>query len=115
MPGRTGMIAGLFFGLAFGMGGLGAAVLGEIADLTSIGFVYKICAFLPLIGLVTWFLPNIESSRRRRTDLPPSADEARKANSAGLAQLVEHLICNQGVTGSSPVAGTIKIDDASRY
>jgi FSR family fosmidomycin resistance protein-like MFS transporter len=66
IPGRTGMIAGLFFGLAFGMGGLGAAVLGEIADLTSIGFVYQICAFLPLIGLITWFLPNIEGSRRKR-------------------------------------------------
>ncbi|MBK1864969.1 MFS transporter [Aestuariivirga sp. YIM B02566] len=65
VPGRTGMIAGLFFGLAFGMGGLGAAILGEIADLTSIGYVYQICSFLPLIGLVTWFLPNIEGSRRR--------------------------------------------------
>ena len=65
VPGRTGLIAGLFFGLAFGMGGLGAAVLGEIADLTSIGYVYQICSFLPLIGLVTWFLPNIEGSRRR--------------------------------------------------
>lgn len=65
VPGRTGMIAGLFFGLAFGLGGLGAAILGEIADLTSIGYVYQICAFLPLIGLVTWFLPNIEGSRQR--------------------------------------------------
>ncbi|HTN97426.1 MAG TPA: MFS transporter [Nordella sp.] len=65
VPGRTGMIAGLFFGLAFGLGGLGAAILGEIADLTSIGYVYQICAFLPLIGLVTWFLPNIEGSRSK--------------------------------------------------
>jgi MFS transporter, FSR family, fosmidomycin resistance protein len=65
VPGRTGMIAGLFFGLAFGMGGLGAAILGEIADWTSIGYVYKICSFLPLIGLVTWFLPNIEGSRAK--------------------------------------------------
>jgi MFS transporter, FSR family, fosmidomycin resistance protein len=65
VPGRTGMIAGLFFGLAFGMGGLGAAILGEIADWTSIGYVYKICSFLPLIGLVTWFLPNIEGSRSK--------------------------------------------------
>lgn len=65
VPGRTGMIAGLFFGLAFGMGGLGAAVLGEIADMTSIGYVYQICSFLPLIGLVTWFLPNIEGSRSK--------------------------------------------------
>ena len=66
VPGRTGMIAGLFFGLAFGMGGLGAAILGEIADWTSIGYVYKICSFLPLIGLVTWFLPNIEGSRQQK-------------------------------------------------
>jgi MFS transporter, FSR family, fosmidomycin resistance protein len=65
VPGRTGMIAGLFFGLAFGMGGLGAAILGEIADWTSIGFVYRISSFLPLIGLVTWFLPNIEGSRSK--------------------------------------------------
>lgn len=65
VPGRTGMIAGLFFGLAFGMGGLGAAILGEIADWTSIGYVYKICSFLPLIGLVTWFLPNIEGTRSK--------------------------------------------------
>lgn len=65
VPGRTGMIAGLFFGLAFGMGGLGAAILGEIADRKGIGFVFQICSFLPLIGLVTWFLPNIEGSRKR--------------------------------------------------
>ncbi|AYA40994.1 MFS transporter [Xenorhabdus nematophila] len=60
MPGRTGMIAGLFFGLAFGMGGIGATVLGYVADKTSIELVYKICAFLPLIGIFTLFLPNIE-------------------------------------------------------
>src|SRR6516164_10724016 len=50
MPGRTGTIAGLFFGFAFGMGGIGAAVLGKLADATSIEFVYRICAFLPLLG-----------------------------------------------------------------
>jgi MFS transporter, FSR family, fosmidomycin resistance protein len=66
LPGRVGMIAGLFFGFAFGLGGLGAAVLGEIADWTSITFVYHICSYLPLIGLVTWFLPNIEASWGRR-------------------------------------------------
>jgi FSR family fosmidomycin resistance protein-like MFS transporter len=65
VPGRTGMIAGLFFGLAFGMGGLGAAVLGEVADMTSINYVYKICSFLPMIGLVTRLLPNIEGSRSK--------------------------------------------------
>ena len=60
VPGRVGMISGLFFGFAFGMGGLGAAVLGWLADKTSIEFVYQICAFLPLIGLLTWFLPDVE-------------------------------------------------------
>jgi FSR family fosmidomycin resistance protein-like MFS transporter len=60
VPGRVGMISGLFFGFAFGMGGLGAGVLGWLADKTSIEFVYQICAFLPLIGLLTYFLPNLE-------------------------------------------------------
>jgi len=59
MPGRIGLISGLFFGFAFGMGGLGAAVLGRLADATSIAFVYKVCSFLPLIGLLTGFLPNL--------------------------------------------------------
>jgi FSR family fosmidomycin resistance protein-like MFS transporter len=59
MPGRIGLISGLFFGFAFGMGGLGAAVLGRLADATSIAFVYKLCSFLPLIGLLTGFLPNV--------------------------------------------------------
>ncbi len=58
LPGRIGMVSGLFFGFAFGMGGLGAAVLGYIADLTSIEYVYQICAFLPLLGIFTAFLPN---------------------------------------------------------
>jgi FSR family fosmidomycin resistance protein-like MFS transporter len=64
VPGKVGMIAGLFFGFAFGMGGIGAAVLGELADLTSITFVYRLCAFLPAIGLLTVFLPDIEPPRR---------------------------------------------------
>jgi FSR family fosmidomycin resistance protein-like MFS transporter len=59
VPGKIGMISGLFFGLAFGMGGLGSAVLGYLADQTSVDYVFKICAFLPLIGIVTAFLPNI--------------------------------------------------------
>jgi FSR family fosmidomycin resistance protein-like MFS transporter len=65
VPGKVGAISGLFFGFAFGLGGLGAAVLGQLADLTSIGFVYRVCAFLPIIGLLTVFLPNIEGSRKR--------------------------------------------------
>lgn len=59
LPGKVGMISGLFFGFAFGIGGIGAAVLGYVADLTSIELVYQICAFLPLIGVITVFLPNI--------------------------------------------------------
>jgi FSR family fosmidomycin resistance protein-like MFS transporter len=63
MPGRVGTVAGLFFGFAFGMSGLGAAALGGLADRTSIEFVYRLCAFLPAIGLITMFLPHIEGTR----------------------------------------------------
>jgi MFS transporter, FSR family, fosmidomycin resistance protein len=63
VPGRVGMISGLFFGFAFGMGGLGAALLGELADLTSIRFVYIVCSFLPVVGLLAALLPNIEPSK----------------------------------------------------
>jgi len=59
MPHRFGMISGVFFGVAFGIGGLGAAVLGRVADHTGIGFVYQICAFLPAIGLLAVFLPKM--------------------------------------------------------
>ena len=61
MPGKVGMIAGLFFGFAFGMGGLGSALLGKLADMTSIAYVFKVCAYLPLIGILTGFLPNLET------------------------------------------------------
>jgi len=60
VPGRVGLVSGIFFGLAFGMGGIGAAVLGHIADLTSIVFVYRLCAWLPAIGLLTGLLPNLD-------------------------------------------------------
>ncbi|HEY5298946.1 MAG TPA: MFS transporter [Verrucomicrobiae bacterium] len=70
VPGKVGMIAGLFFGLAFGMAGIGAAVLGKLADHTSIIFVFKVCAFLPLIGLLTGFLPNLEGRRKKRAPQP---------------------------------------------
>ena len=59
MPGRVGAISGLFFGLAFGIAGLGAAILGAVADWTSIEFVYRLCAFLPAIGLLAVFLPDV--------------------------------------------------------
>jgi MFS transporter, FSR family, fosmidomycin resistance protein len=64
VPGRVGLMAGMFFGFSFGLGGLGAAVLGQVADWTSIDTVYRLCSFLPLIGLLTAFLPNIERPRR---------------------------------------------------
>jgi FSR family fosmidomycin resistance protein-like MFS transporter len=63
VPGKVGMIAGLFFGLAFGMAGIGSAVLGRLADQTSINHVFHLCAWLPLIGLLTGFLPNVEKKR----------------------------------------------------
>ncbi|MFZ0871202.1 MAG: MFS transporter [Rhodanobacter sp.] len=63
IPGRVGMISGLFFGFAFGMGGIGAAVLGQLADTHGIEYVYQLCAYLPLMGLITVFLPNLEQPR----------------------------------------------------
>jgi FSR family fosmidomycin resistance protein-like MFS transporter len=63
VPGRTGVIAGLFFGFAFGMGGLGAALLGQLADHIGIEAVYGLCAYLPAIGLLAWFLPALEKPR----------------------------------------------------
>ena len=64
MPHRFGMISGVFFGVAFGIGGLGAAVLGKVADHTGIAFVYQVCAFLPAIGLLAVFLPNMPKAVR---------------------------------------------------
>lgn len=64
IPGKVGLVAGLFFGFAFGMGGIGSALLGKLADSTSITYVYNVCAFLPLIGLLTAFLPNISSTKK---------------------------------------------------
>jgi len=71
LPGRTGTVAGLFFGLAFGMGSVGAAVLGKLADQVGIDFVYGVCAFLPLIGLLAAFLPNVH-----KPHVPPPAAPA---------------------------------------
>jgi MFS transporter, FSR family, fosmidomycin resistance protein len=68
IPGKVGAISGLFFGLAFGMGGIGAALLGRLADATSVAFVYRVCSFLPLIGLLTAFLPNLEPASRKRAE-----------------------------------------------
>ena len=63
IPGKVGLVAGLFFGFAFGMGGIGSALLGKLADNTSIEYVFQVCSFLPLIGILTAFLPNIERKR----------------------------------------------------
>ena len=67
LPGRTGTVAGLFFGFAFGMGGIGAAVLGQLADVSGIRVVYELCAWLPVIGLLAGFLPDVGEHRRERT------------------------------------------------
>ncbi len=72
MPGRIGLVSGLFFGLAFGLGGIGAALLGKLADLTDINFVYRVCSFLPAIGILTAFLPNLEPAKLK-TPAPHSA------------------------------------------
>lgn len=70
VPGRVGLISGVFFGFAFGMGGLGAAALGTLADAIGIEAVYRLCAFLPAIGLLTVFLPDLDSGRAAQ---PPTA------------------------------------------
>ncbi len=72
MPGRIGMVSGLFFGLAFGLGGLGAALLGKLADLTSINFVYQVCAFLPAIGVLTAFLPDLGPAKEHQPQPAPA-------------------------------------------
>ncbi len=72
LPGKVGMISGLFFGLAFGIAGIGAAVLGRLADATSIEHVYRLCSYLPALGLLTALLPDLESDRKARR---PDRDE----------------------------------------
>jgi FSR family fosmidomycin resistance protein-like MFS transporter len=64
IPNRPGMVAGIFFGFAFGMGGIGSAVLGAVADHTSVTFVFRVCSYLPLLGFLTAFLPEIEARRK---------------------------------------------------
>ena len=65
MPGHVGTVAGLFFGLSFGLGGVGAAVFGRLADSHGIDFVYQLCSYLPLLGLLAIFLPNLQEGKRR--------------------------------------------------
>jgi FSR family fosmidomycin resistance protein-like MFS transporter len=69
LPARVGAVAGTFFGFAFGLGAVGAAALGQLADMTSIIYVYHVCSFLPAIGLLAGFLPNIETEHRRKKKL----------------------------------------------
>jgi len=64
LPGKTGLVAGIFLGLAFGLSGVGAAVLGKLADMTSIGFVFSLCSVLPAIGILVMFLPDIRNEAR---------------------------------------------------
>lgn len=81
MPSRVGAVAGLFFGFAFGLGGIGAAVLGQLADVTGIAFVFHACSFLPVIGLLAGFLPHLETGSRRgqsvAVDLTGNAEPGR--------------------------------------
>jgi FSR family fosmidomycin resistance protein-like MFS transporter len=67
LPGRVGLISGLFFGVAFGIAAVGAALLGWLADVTSIGFVFQLCSFLPAIGLLTMFLPSAKALASSQT------------------------------------------------
>ena len=64
LPGRVGLVSGMFFGFSFGLGGLGAAVMGSLADAYGIATVYQICSYLPAIGVVAWFLPDITRERQ---------------------------------------------------
>jgi FSR family fosmidomycin resistance protein-like MFS transporter len=77
MPGRVGMVAGLFFGVAFGIGGLGAAALGLLADRTSIDFVYRVCAFLPALGALAFWLPHLDTDTPRAPAIAPAVQPAR--------------------------------------
>lgn len=66
LPGKIGMISGFFFGFAFGIAGLGSAILGVMADATGIEWVYRLCSFLPLMGIIAWFLPNLNKTILRK-------------------------------------------------
>ena len=74
VPGRVGMVSGLFFGFAFGTAGIGAALLGDLADRSGIDLVYRLCSYLPALGLLTAFLPDIESGARRLEPARPEPE-----------------------------------------
>ena len=85
MPLKVGTVAGLFFGLAFGLGGTGAALIGQLADATSIQFVFKACSFLPLLGLLAALLPHIETRGGRRAPRGTAVDAAGPLDASGRA------------------------------
>ena len=68
LPSKLGLISGLFFGFAFGVAGIASAVLGNMADKFGIEAVYNVCAYMPLLGLVTWFLPDLKKNRKQISD-----------------------------------------------
>ena len=96
VPGRIGMVSGLFFGFAFGTAGIGAALLGDLADRTGIEFVYRLCSYLPALGLLTAFLPTIEHGGRRGSR-PAELD----------AETVPLVCCGSSRTTRNPQPGYI--------
>jgi len=79
MPGRVGMIAGLFFGVAFGVSGIGAAVLGALADRTDISYVYRLCSYLPAIGVLAFWLPHVEHLAPHLKEVSPLVPDLEPA------------------------------------
>jgi FSR family fosmidomycin resistance protein-like MFS transporter len=79
MPGRVGMIAGLFFGVAFGISGIGAAALGALADRTDIYYVYRLCSYLPAIGVLAFWLPRVEPAAAHHDQVSPVVPELEPA------------------------------------
>jgi FSR family fosmidomycin resistance protein-like MFS transporter len=82
VPFRVGTVAGLFFGLAFGLGGIGAALVGQLADVTGVQFVFKLCSFLPLLGLLAAFLPRVEIAKGAVAPAATAGDAQSRAPTA---------------------------------
>jgi MFS transporter, FSR family, fosmidomycin resistance protein len=86
MPGRVGMVSGLFFGFIFGIGGIGAALLGTLADWEGISFVFQVCAFLPAIGILAVFLPNLPEQKLRAADDLPDVQRFSRSTSVSVGR-----------------------------